>query len=129
MAAKTLTCIGCPLGCSLTVEMEGKHVKFVTGNTCPNGEAYARKELTDPTRIVTTTVRVCGGKLPAVSVKTASDVPKSKIFDCIRALEPVEIPAPVVMGQVILSNVADTGVDVLATKSVPQESGAEKMRF
>lgn len=129
MAAKTLTCIGCPLGCSLTVEMEGKHVKSVTGNTCPNGEAYARKELTNPTRIVTTTVRVCGGKLPAVSVKTASDVPKSKIFDCIRALEPVEIPAPVVIGQVILSNVADTGVDVLATKSVPQESGAEKTRF
>lgn len=129
MATESLTCIGCPMGCSLTVEMDGKHVRSVTGNTCPNGEAYARKELTNPTRIVTTTVRVREGKLPVVSVKTASDVPKSSIFDCIRALEPVELTAPVVMGQVVLSNVAGTGVDVLATKSVPQESGAEKTHF
>lgn len=129
MATESLTCIGCPMGCSLTVEMEGNHVKSVTGNTCPNGEAYARKELTNPTRIVTTTVRVREGKLPVVSVKTASDVPKSSIFDCIRALEPVELTAPVAMGQVVLSNVAGTGVDVLATKSVPQESGAEKTHF
>lgn len=129
MATEFLTCIGCPMGCSLTVEMDGKHVRSVTGNTCPNGEAYARKELTNPTRIVTTTVRVREGKLPVVSVKTASDVPKSSIFDCIRALEPVELTAPVVMGQVVLSNVAGTGVDVLATKSVPQESGAEKTHF
>ena len=129
MATESLTCIGCPMGCSLTVEMDEKHVRSVTGNTCPNGEAYARKELTNPTRIVTTTVRVREGKLPVVSVKTASDVPKSSIFDCIRALEPVELTAPVVMGQVVLSNVAGTGVDVLATKSVPQESGAEKTHF
>ena len=129
MATESLTCIGCPMGCSLTVEMEGNHVKSVTGNTCPNGEAYARKEVTNPTRIVTTTVRAREGTLPAVSVKTASDVPKSSIFDCIRALEPVELTAPVVMGQVVLSNVAGTGVDVLATKSVPQESGAEKTHF
>lgn len=129
MATESLTCIGCPMGCSLTVEMDGKHVRSVTGNICPNGEAYARKELTNPTRIVTTTVRVREGKLPVVSVKTASDVPKSSIFDCIRALEPVELTAPVVMGQVVLSNVAGTGVDVLATKSVPQESCAAKTHF
>lgn len=119
MATVQLTCIGCPLGCLLTVEMEEKNIRSVTGNTCPNGEVYARKEITNPTRIVTSTVRVKGGKLPVVSVKTASDVPKSRIFDCICALEKVEISAPVEMGQVILSNVASTGVDVVATKNVP----------
>ena len=114
-----LTCIGCPLGCPLTVEMEGKEVKSVTGNTCPNGEAYARKEMTNPTRIVTSSVRVRGGILNVVSVKTASDIPKGKIFDCMRALGDVDISAPVTIGQVILRNIADTGVDVVATTNVP----------
>lgn len=113
-----LTCIGCPLGCEMTVTREGSEIQAVTGNTCPNGEKYARKELTNPTRIVTSTVRVSGGQLPVVSVKTASDIPKGEVFACIRALGDVDVPAPVVMGQVILSNVAGTGVDVVATKNV-----------
>lgn len=119
MKTVNLICIGCPLGCSLTVEMEGETVRSVSGNTCPRGDAYARKEMTDPTRIVTSTVRVTGGTLAVVSVKTAGDIPKSSIFDCVRALRDVEVPAPVAIGQVIVANVADTGVDVVATKNVP----------
>ena len=118
MKKVNLICIGCPLGCPLTVEMEGREVVSVTGNTCGNGRKYACKELTNPTRIVTTTVRVLGGTQNAVSVKTASDIPKGKIFDCVRALKAVEIPAPVAIGQVVLSNVAGTGVDVIATRNV-----------
>jgi len=113
-----LICIGCPLGCPLTVEMEGKEVLSVSGNTCPRGDAYARKELTNPTRIVTSTVRVSGGTLNMVSVKTASDIPKGSIFDCIKALRDVELPAPVSIGQVVLSDVAGTGVDIVATKNI-----------
>ena len=85
MNTVNLICIGCPLGCPLTVEMEGNEVKSVAGNTCPRGEAYAKKELTNPTRIVTSTVRVGGGKRAMVSVKTASDIPKGKIFECVKA--------------------------------------------
>lgn len=118
MEKVNLTCIGCPLGCQLTVEMEGKEVKSVAGNTCKNGEKYARKEMTNPTRIVTSTVRVKGGKLAMVSVKTASDIPKGKMFDCIQALSQVEIPAPVSIGQIVLPDVAGTGVNVVATKNV-----------
>ena len=120
METGKLICIGCPLGCSLTVQMEGKTVKSVTGNTCPNGESYARKEMTNPTRIVTSTVRVTGGKLAVVSVKTASDVPKGRMLDCVRALKDVTVPAPVTIGQVIVSDVAGTGVAVVATKNVPR---------
>lgn len=79
---RELTCIGCPLGCSITVTMNGTDVVSVTGNTCPRGDAYARKEVTNPTRIVTSTVRVEGGISPMVNVKTASDIPKAKIFEC-----------------------------------------------
>lgn len=114
-----LTCIGCPMGCPLTVHMENGAVVSVTGNTCPRGDAYARKEVTAPTRIVTTTVRVRGGTLAMVSCKTRTDIPKGKIFDVVRALKDVEVDAPVTIGQVLTENVAGTGVDIIATKNVP----------
>lgn len=119
MKKVNLICIGCPLGCPLEVEMEGAEVLTVTGQTCKNGEKYARKELTAPTRIVTSTVRVSGGTLAMVSVKTASDIPKGKIFACVRELQAIDIAAPVAIGDVILENVCDTGVSIIATKNVP----------
>lgn len=118
MGRKELICIGCPLGCNLTVEMDGGQVVSVNGNTCKRGDDYARKELTDPRRIVTSTVPVAGGNLPVVSVKTASDIPKEKIRECLCALKGVTLTAPVQIGDVIVENVADTGVDVIATKSI-----------
>lgn len=118
MERKELICIGCPLGCNLTVEMDGGQVVSVNGNTCKRGDDYARKELTDPRRIVTSTVPVAGGNLPVVSVKTATDIPKNKIRECLLALKGVTIAAPVQIGDVIVENVADTGVDVIATKSI-----------
>ena len=102
-----LTCIGCPMGCPLIVTMEDGAVASVTGNTCPRGDAYARKEVTAPTRIVTSTVRVTG-----------SDIPKGKIFDVVRALKDVEVPAPITIGYVLAENVAGTGVDIIATKNI-----------
>ncbi len=89
MERRELICIGCPLGCSLTVSMEGAEVISVTGNTCKRGDVYARKEVTNPTRIVTSTVKVSNGTADMVSVKTKEDVPKEKIFDCMRALKDV----------------------------------------
>ena len=119
MKKVNLICIGCPLGCPLEVEMEGAEVLTVTGQTCKNGEKYARKELTNPTRIVTSTVRVTGGTLAMVSVKTASDIPKGKIFDCVRELQAIDLTAPVAIGDVIIENVCGTGVSIVATKNVP----------
>ena len=118
---RELICIGCPLGCPLTVEMKGTEVVSVTGNTCPNGDRYARREVTDPKRTVTSTVRVLGGSLPVVSVKTAQDIPKNKIFDCMQELATIRVKAPVKEGDVIVSNIANTGVSVIATKEIPTE--------
>lgn len=118
MEERNLTCIGCPLGCSITVRMEGGSVISVEGNTCKRGDDYARKEVTNPTRIVTTTVRVSGGSEAMVSVKTRSDIPKDKIFDCVRALKNVKVEAPVHIGDVICNDIAGTGVDIVATKNV-----------
>jgi CxxC motif-containing protein len=122
METRELICIGCPLGCPLTVTVENNEVTSVSGNTCPRGDAYARKEVTNPTRIVTSTVRVSGGVSPMVSCKTASDIPKGKIFDVTKALQAVCVPAPVTIGDVVLANAADTGVDVIATKNIDKLS-------
>ena len=100
MEERKLTCIGCPMGCPLTVIMNGKEVVGVTGNTCKRGDVYARKEVTNPTRIVTSTVRVSGGSIDMVSVKTKEDIPKGKIFECVKALKGIEVPAPVHIGDV-----------------------------
>ena len=118
MEKRELTCIGCPLGCAVTVVLENGEIKSVTGNTCKRGDDYARKEVTHPTRIVTSTVTVEGGSAPVVSVKTKEDIPKDKIFDCVRALRGVSVKAPVHMGDVILENAAGTGIDIIATKTV-----------
>ena len=119
MSTRELTCIGCPLGCTVTVILENGSVTTVTGNTCPRGDAYARKEVTNPTRIVTSTVPVTGGIHPMVNVKTASDIPKDKIFACMDALKGVRTAAPVHIGDVIFSNAADTGADIIAAGNVP----------
>ena len=116
---KELICIGCPLGCNLTAEVEtgedgGLKVLSVTGNTCPRGDAYARKELVSPTRIVTSTVRVAGGVHPMINVKTASDIPKDKIFEAVESLKNITVTAPVMIGDVIVKNVCGTGVDIIA---------------
>lgn len=118
MEIRELTCIGCPMGCPLTIELKQGEVVSVTGNTCKRGEAYARKEVTNPTRIVTSSVMVEGGSLAAVSVKTKEDIPKEKIFDCMKALKGVKVQAPVHIGDVIVKNVAGTGVDIVATKNI-----------
>ena len=108
VTTRELTCIGCPMGCPLTVTMEAGEVISV--------------EVTNPTRIVTSTVRVTGGDADMVSVKTKEDIPKGKIFECVKALKTVEVPAPVHIGDVLLEDVAGTGVDIVATKNVGTKS-------
>ncbi len=117
MEVRELTCIQCPLGCPLTVTVDGENVT-VTGNTCPRGAVYGKKEVTDPTRTVTSTVEVEGGEIPRVSVKTAGDIPKDKIFGVMADIRNTKVTAPVTVGEVIVKNAADTGVDVIATKTV-----------
>ena len=114
---RELTCINCPLGCALTVTIDGG-VVTVTGNTCPRGEAYGKKEVTDPTRIVTSTVPVTGGDIARVPVKTASDIPKGKIFAVMEEIHKVHADAPVAIGDVLLHDAAGTGVDIVAARDV-----------
>ena len=116
--ARELTCIGCPVGCMMTIELEEGAVIKVLGNTCQRGEVYARKEVTNPTRIVTSTIRVLEGMLPVVSVKTKEDIPKEKIMDCMMEINATIATAPIRIGDILIENVAGTKVAVVATKNV-----------
>ena len=115
MEKKELTCIGCPKGCSLTVELEDGEVVSVSGNTCPKGDIYARKEVVNPTRIVTSTVKVTGSDKSRVKKKKKSDIPKDKIFAVMDEINKSCVNAPVSIGDVIIKNVAGTGSDIIAT--------------
>ena len=118
METRNLTCIGCPLGCAITVTMDGGNVVSITGNTCKRGSDYAAKEVTHPTRIVTSTVCVRGGSIQMVSVKTAQDIHKEKIFEIMKYINALTVTAPVHIGDVLLKDIAGTGVDLIATKEV-----------
>ncbi|WML37722.1 DUF1667 domain-containing protein [Clostridium sp. OS1-26] len=120
MSMRELICIGCPIGCQLQVKLDGKEVVEVTGNTCKKGEDYAKKECTNPTRIVTSSVYVEGGEIGVVPVKTESDIPKEKIFDCIKALKGIVVKAPINIGDVIVENILNTGVNIVATRKVDE---------
>lgn len=115
---KELICIRCPIGCIMTVTKDMESALQVTGNSCKRGEEYAKKELTNPTRIVTSTVRIKGRNNQVLSVKTKTDIPKEKIQACMEAIKRAEVEIPVHIGDVILYNAADTGVDIIATKNV-----------
>lgn len=117
MEKRELTCISCPMGCQMTVSVGKGEIK-VTGNTCKRGEIYAKKEVTDPRRVVTSSVRVKNGELMRVSVKTETDIPKDKIFDCMADIFKAEAVAPVKIGDIIIENCGGTGIAVVATRNV-----------
>ena len=114
-AGRTLICIGCPNGCLVTVDKNPDGSLSITGNTCKKGEEYARNEVTAPKRTVTSIVRVSGGKNPVVSVKTKEEIPKEKIAACMEEINRTALKAPVSLGQIVIADVADTGVDIVAT--------------
>ncbi len=116
---RNLICVACPRGCPITVEInESNEVLSVTGNSCKRGDAYARAEVTHPERSLTSTVRVTGGKAYVVPCKTSKAIPKELLFDAMKVVNQAEIAAPVHIGDVIITNILDTGADVVATNEV-----------
>lgn len=118
---REMVCIRCPKGCRMTVEYEGTKVLKVTGNSCSKGKDYAVDEITKPVRIVTSTVKVTGGELPVVPVKTSKPIRRKLIFELMKEIYKAEVKAPVKEGQVILKNPVKCGADVVATLELDEE--------
>ena len=116
METRNLTCIVCPMGCQMTVTRMPDSIA-VTGNTCKRGEVYAIQEVTLPTRVITSSVRVTGSDLPLCSCKTAGAVPKSMIPECLEVIRGICVEAPVTIGQVLCEDICGTGVALVATSN------------
>ena len=110
---RELTCIVCPKGCPLKVELENGAVANVTGHTCPRGKQYAIDECTHPMRTITTTVRATDGSV--VPVKTATTIPKELMFECMKEINKAVLPLPAHIGDVVIANILGTGTDVIVT--------------
>lgn len=115
-----MICIVCPTGCKLTVTQTSEGM-YVEGALCKRGEVYGVKERTNPTRIVTSTVKIYGGELVRIPVRTESDVPKALILSCMMAINKVVLNAPVKMGDVVIKNILNTGVDLITSRSMKKK--------
>lgn len=112
---RNLTCIVCPMGCQLRVELdENKNVLSVEGHTCKRGEAYANTECVAPKRTITTTVAVRGGGV--VPVKTDNTVPKELIFECMQEINRAVAEPNAALGDVVIENLLGTGANVVLTR-------------
>ena len=115
---KEMICIVCPLGCSLTVDYTQRAIQSIEGNQCKLGLEYAEKEILNPERTLTTTVRVKHGHLSLVSVRSNKPLPKERLFDAMNLLAKIEVEAPIRIGDKIVENLFNTGVDAVATKNI-----------
>jgi CxxC motif-containing protein len=112
-------CVGCPIGCPLQLEHEGKEIVEVSGNECKRGAKYARQEFTDPRRELSTTVAISGAQWRRLPVKITAPVAKDRVIEAARAIHEISVVAPVEMGQLLLEGLlGEAGVDVVATRSM-----------
>ena len=117
-----LICISCPQGCALEVTVEGKNILKVDGESCKQGIEYAKREITDPRRMIASTVRVKNGFHPLVPVYTKMPIPKKVIHNVLKELRNVELTAPVAIGTIVIKNVLGTGTDVITSRDMPTRS-------
>ncbi len=117
---KNIICVACPMGCPVTVEIADNGVIVsVNGNTCKRGDAYARAECTNPVRSLATTVKVNGGIYNVVPCKSAGSLPKDKIMECMNIINNASVNAPVRLGDILVKNILDKGIDIIATNHCP----------
>ncbi len=111
-----LICITCPRGCRLKVDEDNDYA--VTGNACPRGEVYGRNEVTNPVRVVTSTVRTDSREDPRCPVKTNGAIPKGKMFEAMELLNDITLKTPIKSGDIVIHNLFNTGIDFVTTKDI-----------
>ncbi len=113
---RRLTCIICPMGCTIDAEIINGEVKNINGNSCKRGEEYAKSECTNPVRTITTTIFLSEGKV--LPIKTDKPVPKEKLIDCMKEIKATTVSLPISIGSVIIENIEGTGSNVVTTNNM-----------
>lgn len=122
MTKNDIICTGCPKGCRVTVEVQGESIVNIKGYECFTGKDYALNEYKNPTRILTTTVRIKNGKFPLVPVKTAKPIPKSMLLKAMEVIAKTEVTAPIKIGDIIIENILNISVELTATGNIDKKS-------
>ncbi|MFN3699008.1 MAG: DUF1667 domain-containing protein [Dictyoglomus sp.] len=124
---KNFTCIICPLGCNLEIELNNNEI-IVKGNQCEKGKRYAEDEFKNPKRVLTTTVKVKNGKYRMIPVKTTKPIPKSYIFPLLKILSQIELEAPIPQGYKVLEDIFGEDVDVITTRPMERKDISKNPR-
>ena len=112
------TCVICPIGCEIDVELQDSDVASMIGDKCVKGKEFVLQELEEPMRILTTTILIKGAKWAMLPVRTDKPIPKRLLFNVIKELANIELQAPVKISDVIIRDTAGTGANVVATRNM-----------
>jgi len=110
-----IICVGCPMGCLVTLTINDEEVTAITGNRCKQGERYVLEEYRNLVRTLTTTLLTLGSSQPLLPVRTAVPIPKTEMLPMAKALANIRVKPPIKMGEVVVTGESGTGVDVVAT--------------
>lgn len=113
---RTITCIECPIGCRISVDIENCKAVKISGNKCPKGEIYSIYEVENPSRILTAAVLTKNLQLKMVPVRTDAPIPKAKIFEAMDEIRKIVVAKPVSTGDIIIKNFLNLGVNLIATR-------------
>jgi len=120
MSTETLTCNICPRGCIVTIIIENMLIREINGNRCKNGFDYARKKIASHEREFTSTVLIKDAELPLLPVHSSKPLPREYLPAVIEMIQEIEVSAPVMTGQVIIENILNSGIDIIASRSIPE---------
>lgn len=117
---KNITCTVCPIGCRMDIEIDAEgNITSVSGNKCRRGDKYARAEILNPVRMLTSTVRIHGAENDKLlPVRTDTPIPKNKMYDAMKVIKNIDINAPIAVGDIIIKDFIDDGINLIACKTV-----------
>ncbi|MBE0636831.1 DUF1667 domain-containing protein [Candidatus Bipolaricaulota bacterium] len=128
MIEKRFTCLLCPIGCALTVQIADDKAVEISGNQCLRGDAYGRQEALEPMRVLPSSVRVVNGTRPLLSVKTDCPIPRRLIAEAMRLIRDVSVEAPIAIGEIVLTDILGTGANLVATREIRRAALPDPVR-
>lgn len=128
---KYFTCVTCPVGCEVDVEVRDSNIVSLKGNKCDKVKEFVQQELKEPMRVLTTTVRIKGAKWAMLPVRTDKPIPKRLFTQAIAELSGIDLQAPVYISDVIVKDIAGSGANIVATRSMNlmSEKGCSRHQY
>ncbi len=118
---KIYTCIICPNGCDIEVDLRNNEIRSIKGYKCKKGKEYVYQEVFTPKRNISSSIKIEGGSLPLVSVRLSKPIPKEMIFDVMKLIRSITLKAPVNIGDIVISNILNTGSNLIITKNIERK--------